>query len=73
MRDGLGKHGQRAGQENGEQQPGKPQADPRVQPGHGQAETGFQNEPLSFFDPAAQERRDLLLRMVLILVEMGSE
>ncbi|KAG0771102.1 hypothetical protein G6F22_016783 [Rhizopus arrhizus] len=35
MGDGLGKHGQRPCQEHREQQPGKPQADPGMQPGHG--------------------------------------
>ncbi len=71
--DGFGEHRQRPGQEDGEQQPGKPQADPGVEPGHGQTETGFQNAPLSSIDAAASPAAGLLLRMVPILVEMGSE
>ncbi|AHC47558.1 hypothetical protein AX27061_3096 [Achromobacter xylosoxidans NBRC 15126 = ATCC 27061] len=44
-----------------------------MEPGHGQTETGFQNAPLSSIDAAASPAAGLLLRMVPILVEMGSE
>ena len=64
MGDGFGEHGQRTRQEDGEQQPGEPQAHPRMEPGHGQAETGFQGEPL-FCDAASG-------RAVWFFIENGS-
>ncbi|MNR01968.1 hypothetical protein D3C85_1178040 [compost metagenome] len=67
VRDGVGKDGKRARQEHCEQQPGKPEPDPRVEPGHGQAETGFQGEPL-VLGIARRRANAFLLRIVPILI-----